>query len=172
MFHDAIAAYEGWMAFRPMVRTEPRVYDLDPAVVDDENEITISQACGRVWNCTDLIPREWAIRLAWCLDPVLPEPLPLLSNSYAFGARRFKPIIAFTLAQAAAKAATATASGESKAPDGAKKQSSKPELSIDQVFEEAMAGSLSVPMEPNEPNDPEIDAAFRGLVELFEPKRR
>jgi hypothetical protein len=48
-FHDAIEAYEIWEDGEP----EPTVtYEVNYKPQD----ITISQACGLVWSCTDIIP--------------------------------------------------------------------------------------------------------------------
>lgn len=41
----ALAAFRAWLNWDP--RTEP-----EPTV----NEITISHACGLVWNCRDIVP--------------------------------------------------------------------------------------------------------------------
>jgi hypothetical protein len=73
MFRDAIEAFVNWDSGNP----EPTVtYE----VQYEPREITISQACGLLWNCKDVLPRGDYDRLSSCdIEP--------RSQTYASAAR-------------------------------------------------------------------------------------
>jgi hypothetical protein len=46
MFREAIEAFMKWKTGEP-----------EPKIEYGERQITISRACGLLWNCTDILPR-------------------------------------------------------------------------------------------------------------------
>jgi hypothetical protein len=54
---------------------------------NDHGEITLSRACGLVWNCTNLLPMDVKIRI----DSIAGEQMKGLT--YAIGARRLIRLI-------------------------------------------------------------------------------
>lgn len=59
MFREAINAFVNWEEGEP----EPTVaYEIGY----EPHEITISQACGLLWNCKDILPRSDFDYLGYC----------------------------------------------------------------------------------------------------------
>jgi hypothetical protein len=77
-FCDAVEAFNQWDG----TGAEPMV---DFEVNYQPKRITISEACGLVWNCTDIMPSAVVDRL---------RDLGIKSNTYAAGARAMRQWIA------------------------------------------------------------------------------
>jgi hypothetical protein len=82
VFHDAVESFVYWHFFDAPDCPELKVW-LD----DDHGEITLSRACGLVWNCTNLLPMDVKIRI----DSIAGEQMKGLT--YAIGARRLIRLI-------------------------------------------------------------------------------
>lgn len=90
VFHDAVDAYL-WWEFRRFPPIEPTVYfDIE------DREITLSRACGLVWNCANYLPLKLHLRVESCFW--LEEPI---GFTYACAARRLRPLIEWRLRMAA-----------------------------------------------------------------------
>ena len=65
-FQLAVQAFLHWTPGQP-----------EPVIVHDSDKLTLKQACGAVWNCTDIFPG----------GQVLPEDLGFRTSTYAAVAR-------------------------------------------------------------------------------------
>jgi hypothetical protein len=73
----AMAAFEAWLGW-DYSDPEPTV---EYEIHYEPHQISISRACGLVWNCTDIVP-------GWIIDEiVVNELLPIKSRTYAAVAR-------------------------------------------------------------------------------------
>jgi hypothetical protein len=75
-FLEAVEAYHGWEDGTP-----------EPTVEFKDKQITISQACGLVWSCADILPKGAVDYLDNC-------GIDLSRRTYAAAARVLKPAIA------------------------------------------------------------------------------
>jgi hypothetical protein len=73
-FGDAVEAFVDWDGTGP----EPTI---EFEVNYKPRQITLSEACGLLWNCTDIMPSEMVSRL---------EEVELKSLTYAAGARAMR----------------------------------------------------------------------------------
>jgi hypothetical protein len=175
-FEDAVEAFVAWQYFQ---HPEPKVWlDFDD---EEHGEITVSRACGLVWNCTDLLPREVSSRIQW-LEWGLPLPEPI-GMTYACGARRLLPLIEWrrTLdhppvryeprkqTEAVEPPSSALARAEERiggiAPPPTLSDSDIEKI-IDDAIEEAFDESKK-PAAPIEEISPEAEQAIRELARLF-----
>jgi len=176
-FLDAVEACVIWQS---QPTSEPKVW-LDPD--DDEHgEITVSRACGLVWNCTDRLPLEVMARISWLVD----DCGPLIGPTYACGARQLLPLIEWRRgldrppwryeARRQPEAVKPPSSPLAKPEERIDGVAPPPILSdsdieklindaIEQAFEESKK-----PTVPIEQISPEADKAFRELVKLFGSK--
>ena len=82
VFHDAVESFVHWHYYTIPECPEPTTW-LD----EDHGEITISRACGLVWNCTNVLPMNVKIRINWLAGE------PMKGITYACGARRLLRLI-------------------------------------------------------------------------------
>jgi hypothetical protein len=59
MFLEAVEVFHDWEDGKP----EPTV---NFEVHYEPRQITISKACGLLWNCSDILPRQAVDTLEWC----------------------------------------------------------------------------------------------------------
>jgi hypothetical protein len=85
-----IAAIEAWLDWKPG-EPEPKV---EHEVNYVSRLVSLSNACGLVWNCTDILPGPWDDRLVG-------EGLPMKRRTYAAAARAMLDNIKQTTARAA-----------------------------------------------------------------------
>jgi hypothetical protein len=74
----ALAAFDAWMDWNRLEEPDDPTVEYEIQYVP--HQITITRACGLVWNCTDIVPGA-------VFDPLCEEGLPIKRQTYAACAR-------------------------------------------------------------------------------------
>lgn len=82
VFHSAVEGFVYWHFY-----TAPESPELTVCLDDEHGEITLSQVCGLVWNCTNYLPTELMLRIEWITGEQM------RGSTYACAARRLLRLI-------------------------------------------------------------------------------